>query len=377
MSRTPALLRVSSLLLLSLSIALPSANTEASQWSAWTGDVEPASIDDFQPDIRTPPWFQTWDAWLWTDDNKVIVVQLLGSSVARRMQRNGSARAAIIDLSLVGGAAEREAIHVDRGFDWGKGDWGWNDPALDLYFLDCHVRADGDRWQLAMIKGDVRIEVELEAESELWMPGSGRLSGGDAQGRLVLLPRANFRGTLQTDADAGPSPISGVATLHSTWMDGFPGDVVQQWTRFIAHRADGLSIIAGEVTAPEDSGASGAPWVLVLLNGEVIFSSTDVLFQASGMRADRRGMGTYNLAENLRFAARAGDDTVNITVRNSRQVSVDDLLTKLSPILRAIVARLMAPMDYELEATYEATLRIGGTTAAIAGAGWTTLNFAR
>lgn len=370
----PALITAGVLLLACL---VAPASSSASPWSAWRGESEAPTWADFNPDIQSPPWFQTWDAWLWTDDNRLIVVQFLGSSVARRMQRNGSARAAIVDLSQPGSAADRQATRVDRGFDWDKGDWGWNDPPLDLYFLDSHLQATDEGWSLVMVRRELRIEVALTPESPLWRPGSGQLAGGSAEGRLVMLPRARFTGELQRTAEEGPVAIQGVATLQSTWINGFPGDMVQQWTRFTAHRSDGMTILAGEVTPPDGRAGSGAPWVLLLLDGQVVFQSTDVDLLPSGLQDDRRGVGVYALPSSYRLRARNGRDVVELEVRHARMVLADDLLSKLSPLLRAIVSRVMAPMDYEFEATYEATLSLGGSTAAIAGAGWSTLNFAR
>ena len=375
-SRSPLLLPL--LTLLGVLTLHGAAWGQAFGWAE--GDARNPGPGVLLPEIHSAPWFQTWDLWLWTQDERVVVAQFVTSSAIRRLALKGSARVAIADLRQPGSRALEQVRRGDRGYDGDRGDWAGSENPIRVNFHQSEVRWQGETLHFAMHTRGVTMEVALTPQAPWWWPGHGRLRLREDPSRfaqVLFLPRARFTGTLRMEEGGDTTPISGVALFASTLTNAMPAALGHTWHRFVTMRADGMTLLAGSALVPVDDGFAAQPYVAAFLDGREVFSSTQATLTLGPAQRDRRGSGTYDIPRQLLFSARRGQDELQIVVDVGRMVLAEDLLSKLSPLVRGLLARAMAPMDYEHEATYSARLTIDGHVANIAGAGWLTSNYAR
>jgi hypothetical protein len=126
---------------------------------------------------------------------------------------------------------------------------------------------------------------------------------------------------------------------------------------------------------PDTSGHATLGWLTVSLGNEILFASRDLILKPVDVRNQAIEPSNYPVLFGYRVQARSGADEVELTVTDGHIELRENPLASVSPVLRAVLASALAPMDYELSNRYEATLRIGGAVAAVAGTGWTTLSY--
>jgi hypothetical protein len=350
--------------------------------------AQPATLEDFSPNVRSAPYFETWDVWMWTDDGQFILVQFLTSSFGFGIERQGSARLMLIEAGGSNGMGDNSGVlSGDRGFDWEKGDWNWDaENPLNITFKDCYVRGDGTTFE---IRGRTRssnltVEATLTMDSPMHQPGDGRVEYGwdhhkffDQQG----LPRFNFTGRVNKKPDGQEtdawSDISGVGYAEHTLTNDYPFQVAKSFGGFRALRDDGLSIIWDSVTVPDLYGGRQVPWLLVLLDGQVVFESLDVSMIPATSQTENRDGKTYVVPTSYALSATSGGNSVQVRVSSSVLVSAESPLARMSSLLRSVLGSMMAPYDFELRSPYEAQIRIDGAVAQISGDGWSTFNFTK
>ncbi|MFT4702691.1 MAG: hypothetical protein ACI81R_000377 [Bradymonadia bacterium] len=367
-------------------LATDATAQEAQPIYNWTDEPSrDGDITDWRPNIRDTPYFENWDVWLWADDGTFIVLQFLTSSFGFGIERQGSARLLIVDphAANIHGGPEDGVGWGDRGFNWDNGDWGWEEleGAVDVHWADCYLRGDGTTLDIHM-RGRTRqnwLRVELTADSPVYRPGDGRLNyGWDRRNfyDLQAIPRVSFSGELNQkenrDAEDDWRPISGVGYVEHSLTNAFPFDIAESFFGFRALRADGLSVVLDSVMTPGGFGQTPIPWLLVLLDGEIIFESFDVSIIPNDERREEWGGNSYELPYGYDVEARAGGDLVQLQVYNSELVSADSFLNRVSSFLRAVIRQMMTPYDFELSNEYSARVTIDGTVATVSGRGWTT-----
>lgn len=126
---------------------------------------------------------------------------------------------------------------------------------------------------------------------------------------------------------------------------------------------------------PDTYGHATVGWLTVSLGDELLFASRDLVLKPVDVRNQAIEQSNYPVLFGYRVQARSGTDEVELTVTDGHLELRENPLATVSPMLRAVLASALAPMDYEISNRYEATIRIGGAVSAVAGAGWTTLNY--
>jgi hypothetical protein len=379
------------LLLLASLVALPTEAQEAEPVHGWTDDpAVPAAIAEWRPNIQPELYFENWDFWFWMDDGTFVGVQFVTSSFGFGIERQGSARFLVIEPHAVhrGGDGGEGIALGDRGFNWDNNDWGWEDldDAVDVHWIDCYVRgtAEGLTLYARDRRRRVFLDLQITAESALFRPGDGRMEYGwdrhtfysmQAMPRVRVEGRIN-RKAVREDPDAWVD-VAGVGYVEHSLTNAYPYEVADAFLGFRALRDDGLSILVDSVQLPTARGARAVPWMLVLLDGEVVFESYDVTILQDDVRREEWGGTEYRIPYGYVIDARAGDDRVQIQVGNSELVSADSFLNRISAFLRSVIRTVMSPYDFELSNDYDALVRVDGVTAGVAGRGWTTFNATR
>lgn len=351
-------------------------------WGA--GDPVTPQPPDLNPSPRSAPWFQSWDYLIWTDDHYLLFVQYTISSVGFGLDGKGSARILVVDRAVEDPNASEEAIlRFDRGYDRDRGDYAWDDEGFRLSFQESLLSMEEDgSMRLRAVLPTVRVDARLQPVVPLWSPGRGMIElGWDRRNayRLRTVPHFRAEGTWATrehrDGEFVDRPLTGVGAFQATRSNAFPYDIGQQFTRFHALRDDGLTLSFGDVVAPAGNGGASVAWLLVALDGQPIFESTDVQVQYRGRTEMRLAGTTYPVPSGMVLLARAGDDIVELEVSHTRLVAWDALLSRLSRMIRAVLSRIMAPVDVEHEADYRARLVIDGRSVEVAGRGWSSVSF--
>lgn len=370
-----------------LSGAAASAQTAAPVYGYGDRPALDPELSVFSPDPTEAPWFENWDIWMWTDEGRFVTLQFLTSSFGMGIENQGSARMLSFEPWAVN-PVSRDADGVeraDRGFNGARDDWGWNeDEPLDVWFQDCHIRGDGDTFEIAMRGRDRRLWFEgtFTRIAPLWQPGDGVIEFDyDRHTRysLQVMPRLHFDGRINVQGGRDGEPnwqeVSGVAVLQHSWTNAFPFTVGQRWSRFRAMRPDGLTIHFEELLTPDEFGAEALGWLVVTYGDEVVFESTEAVF--APVAADDMHMGRrhYLVPNAYHILANDGANEVSITVDRSSLVSAEDPLRLLDRMLRAFLSNVMSPFDFELSNHYEATLTIDGQQINVAGAGWSSFGF--
>ncbi len=361
---------------------------EAEPVYGWTdrAPVE-ASAEDWNPDIQPELYFENWDFWFWSDDGTFVALQFANSSLGFGIDRKASARIAVIEPSGFnrGGEAGDGVTLGDRGFDWDNGDWGWEDVdgGFDVHWRDCTLvgTADGIDVYARNRHHTVFLELSIEAEGPLFRPGDGRMEFGwdrHAFYEVQAYPRVRATGRINRKAERAADdnwvPFEGVGYIEHALTNVFPYEIAQSFLGFRALRPDGLSVVVDSLLLPDARGARAVPWVVVLLDGEMIFESYDVSIITTDARTEDWGGTEYEVPYGYQIEARSGADIVRVAVDNSELVSADSFLNRVSGLVRSIIRSVMAPYDFELSNDYNAYLSIGGAEAAVAGRGWTTFN---
>ncbi len=353
---------------------------------AWDDEAPgTAQLGDWRPDVQPAPYFETWDFWFWTDDGEFITLQYVISSLGFGIERQGSVRGTVVAPGAVSlGEVEPGIFRARRGFEWEDGDWSFEPDGFRVDFLDCTIGGDGESFDLRMHDNTIKLEVDMHMQAPLFEPGDGVVRlGWDRRLRyeLDVLPRFSFEGRLSTRRTRSDEEtwrdIRGVGYAEHSRVNGLPVMVGTQWIGFRALRADGLTVIYDDFAVDETYGSGRYPWVLVLLDGEPIFTSTDVQVVQTDVRPDSHPPSTYPVPYAYQVVARSGVDTVTIEVGNTQLVQMDNILSRVSRFVRAVLSSMMNPMDYEFTADYDVWLDIGGHQAAVSGRGWTTANFPR
>lgn len=343
------------------------------------------SVDDWRPTLADAPYFETWDWWYWTDAGEFIYLQFVVSSLGFGIERQGSVRATVIlpgGVSL--GGVEENVFRGRRGFEWEDGDWSFEPEGFRVDFEDCTIGGDGTTFDLRMYDNTVKFEATMTMRSPMFRPGDGVVElGWDRALRFALdvLPRFEFEGRLSTRRTRSEPEtwrdVSGVGYAEHTRTKGLPVMVGTQWIGFRALRPDGLTILYDDHAVADTYGGRRVPWVLVLLDGEPIFYSTDVHVAQTDIRPEQHAPSVYPVPYGYEVVASSGEDFVALSVFNASLVQQDNILSRVSRLVRAVLSGMMNPMDYDFTADYNATLHIGGVDSSVSGRGWSTANFPR
>jgi hypothetical protein len=351
-------------------------------------DEEPlaASIDQLRPDFEEAPYFESWDWWFHTDDGEFVYLQFVISTFGLGIERQGSLRGTAVSPGAVGDEPQGVdgVFRARRGFEWDDGEWTFSDTGFEVTFDDCYMRGDGDTFEVRMYDNTLKFEATVDVDGAMFRPGDGRIElGWDAAQYYDMnaIPRFAFDGRLSTratrSADETWRDVSGVGYFEHTRTNTLPVVVAREWLGFRALRADGLSIVYDDVVMTDDFGGGRMPWLLVMLDGDVIFESYDVVFTPTREIVEANPPSNYVLPVAYEIVARSGADSVAVRVDNAALVTRDSILARVSTMLRAILSQTMNPMDYDYTVDYAAWLDIGGSEAQVAGRGWATFNFPR
>jgi len=349
------------------------------------GPNETGHIDEWRPHLLPSPYFETWDYWLWTDDGIFVHMQFLTSSFGFGIERQGSLRGTTVLPGGISYGGLEEGVHrARRGFQWNLREWSFAPEGFDVQFDDCFMRGDGDHFEVSFLDRTMKVEITFETEAALFRPGSGRIVYGWDRAFIKdysALPRFRFEGRMSVrntrHDDEQWRDIQGVGFAEHTRLNGFPFQFGQMWTGLRILRDDGLTIIYEDVRVPEEYGGETHPWLIVLLDGEIIFESYDVRMVPTRIVQDEAPPSVYHVPHAYVVAAQSGEDWVQIEVENAQLVQKDNILARVSRLLRAVLSSTMNPMDYDMTVDYRAHISIGGDVAEIAGRGWSTLNFTR
>ena len=391
LSRRPARSSVTALALLAcLTLSGTAARAqEAEPVFGWT-DRAPATpdLDEWSPDIQPAPYFETWDLWMWTDEGTFVMVQYLTASFGFGIERNASGRMIVVSPTGFNrdGVAGEGAWFGDRGWEWDSGDWNWEQEALDITFRDCHIRGDGETFEIAM-RGRQRtayLEATITPTEPMFTPGDGRLEFGWDHHRFyeqTTLPRFDFEGRLNVkpnrDAPDDWQPISGVGYAEHTLTNAFPFEVADAFQGFRALRDDGLSIVFDGLSTPPEYGSEQLGWARIALNGEPLFTSYDVAFVPTDVRAHESGAFVYRVPYGFEVRATSGADWMRVVVHTPELVSAESPFARVGAFLRTVLSAMMSPYDFELGVDYDAWIHIDGHTAFVSGRGWSSINFAQ
>ncbi|TVR01296.1 MAG: hypothetical protein EA398_10170 [Deltaproteobacteria bacterium] len=365
---------------------MPVAFAEQVQPVFGWGEGEPVrvALEDLNPQPRSSPWFQSWDHMIWTDDNRVLFIQYTISSVGFGLDGKGSARILVIDRNVADPNTVEDAIlRFDRGYDQDRGDYTWEEEGFTLAFQGSIMRRNADgTMRLEVRLPTVRVDADIDPVVDLWAPGAGRMQlGWDRRNtyRLRTVPHFRARGTWGTrpdrDGEWSDRPFTGVGHFQATWSNAFPYDIGQQFTRFHALREDGLTLSFGDVVAPTGNGGGSTAWLLAAVDGQPVFEAADVQVVYRGRSEQRLSGATYAVPSGFTISASNGRDRVEIDVTFTRMVAWDALLSRLSRMIRAILSRIMAPVDIEHEVDYRARLIIDGHEVTVSGRGWASVSF--
>lgn len=375
--------------LLFLLAALPSAtvHAEAEPVKGW---VEAGSMPLAPSDLK--PWtgggtsFESYDFWIWLDDGRYMKLQYVVTSMRAgffRIERQGSLKAVVAPIGTETNDDTTEGVYrARRGFSGRDGEWTSSDEGLQLVFDDCYLRGDGQTFHLALIDDRVKTELELKLVRPLWRAGDGVTRfGWDGETTMTehILPRFDVTGRLSTRRSKKDNenwqPVSGRGYAEHRRTSAFPSSVGERWAGFRALRDDGLTITMNHLQTPETYGHAAEGWLTVSLGDQLLFASRDLVLQPSEVRNEAIEPSNYPVLLGYRVLAKSGSDEVELTVSDGRIELRENPLASVGSVLRTVLASALAPMDYELSNRYEATLRIGGLTAAVAGSGWTTLGY--
>lgn len=377
-----------SLLLLCLVALAPGrGNAQAEPVHGW---VEKGSAPLVATDLA--PWsgegtsFESYDFWVWLDDGRYMKLQFVVTSMRAgffRIARQGSLKAVVAPIGQLTTDETKDGVfRARRGFSGQDGEWSSSDDSFNLVFDDCYLRGDGQTFQLALIDDRVKTELELKLTRPLWQAGDGVTRfGWDGETTMTehILPRFSVTGrvsTRQSKKDAEQwQAVAGRGYAEHRRTSAFPSSVGERWASFRALREDGLTITMNHLQTPATYGHATEGWLTVSLGDELLFASRDLVLKPVDVRNQAIEPSNYPVLHGYRLLARSGADEVELTVSDGQIVLRENPLASVSPMLRAVLASALAPMDYELSNRYEATLRIGGAVAAVAGAGWTTLSY--
>lgn len=377
-----------SLLLLCIVALMPvRGHTEAEPVRGW---VEAGSIPLLATDLA--PWsgegtsFESYDFWVWLDDGRYMKLQFVVTSMRAgffKIARQGSVKAVVAPIGQTTTDETREGVfRARRGFSGQDGEWSSSDNAFNLVFDDCYLRGDGQTFHLALLDDRVKTELDLTLERPLWQAGDGVTRfgwDGDTTMTEHVLPRFTVSGRLSTRQSRSEpeqwQPVAGRGYAEHRRISSFPSSVGERWTSFRALRDDGLTIAMNHLQTPDTYGHATVGWLTVSLGNEILFASRDLILKPLEVRNQAIDPSNYPVLFGYRVHARSGADEVELTVTDGHIELRENPLASVSPVLRAVLASALAPMDYELSNRYEATLRIGGAVAAVAGTGWTTLSY--
>lgn len=348
---------------------------------------EPADLANWNPDVHPSPWFETWDFWMWADDGTFVFVQFVTSSFGFGIERKASGRMIVVEPGAVSDGSPADGVaFADRGWEWESGDWSWEETPLDLTFRDCHLRGDGETFEIRMRGRDhlATLEVTLHADEPLHRPGDGRLSYGWEQRTFYdqeALPRFRFEGRInrkerRDDPDDWQS-LRGTGYGEHTLTNGQPHQVADAFHAFRALRPDGLSIVFDTVVVPPGFGARTLGWATVALDGQRLLESTEVVFAPSSSFTHEDGAARYVVPTAYEMEAHDGDNWVRVQFFDAELVASESPFARLSAFLRRVLGAMMAPYDFEQSGAYRAWVHIDGQTAFVTGRGWSTSNFTR
>ena len=369
--------------------ALSPARSEA-QAEPVRGWVETGSLPLVATDLA--PWggegtsFESYDFWVWLDDGRYMKLQFVVTSMRAgffKIERQGSLKAVVAPIGQSTTDDTTEGVfRARRGFSGQDGEWSASDDSFNLVFDDCYLRGDGRTFHLALLDDRVKTELELTLSQPLWQAGDGVTRfGWDGETTMTeqILPRFAVTGRLSTRLSKSEPeqwhPVTGRGYAEHRRTSAFPSSVGERWASFRALREDGLTIEMNHLQTPDTYGHATVGWLTVRLGEELLFASRDVVLKPVDVRNEAIETSNYPVLYGYRVLARDGADEVELTVTDGRLELRDSPLASVSPVLRAVLASALAPMDYELSNRYEARLRIGGSIAAVAGAGWTTLSY--
>lgn len=375
-------------LLLAFVTLLPArASADAEPVKGW---IEPGSMPLTPSDLQ--PWsgggtsFESYDFWIWLDDGRYLKLQYVVTSMRAgffRIERQGSLKAVVAPIGAETTDETKEGVfRARRGFSGQDGEWRASEEGLNLVFDDCYLRSDGQTVHLALMDDRVKTELELKLTRPLWRAGDGVTRfGWDGETTMTehILPRFEVTGRVSTrrskkDPESWQS-VTGRGYGEHRRTSAFPSSVGERWAGFRALRDDGLTITMNHLQTPDTYGHATEGWLTVSLGDQVLFASRDLVLQPLDVRNQKIEPSNYPVLYGYRVVARSGADEVQLTVTDGHLQLRENPLASVSPVLRAVLASALAPMDYELSNRYDATLRIGGATASVAGSGWTTLSY--
>lgn len=375
------------LLLVSLCLLPVAAHADAEPVRGWVeAGSEPVKPTDLNPWSGGGTSFESYDFWVWLDDGRYMKLQYVVTSMRAgffRIERQGSLKAVVAPLGLETTDEVKENVfRARRGFSGQDGEWSSDADAFQLVFDDCYLRGDGETFHLALMDDRVKTELELRMVRPPWRAGDGVTRfGWDGETTVSeqVLPRFEVTGRLSTrrsrkEPEAWQS-VTGRGYAEHRRTSTFPSGVGERWAGFRALRDDGLTITMNHLQSPEAYGRATEGWLTVSLGEEILFASRDIVLLPLDVRSQKIEPSNYPVLHGYKVVAKQGADEVELTVTDGRIQLRENPLASVSPVLRTVLASALAPMDYELSNRYEATLRIGGIAAAVAGTGWTTLSY--
>ena len=384
---TLSLRAVVSLLLSLLALVPARGQAQAEPVRGW---VENGSVPLVATDLA--PWsgegtsFESYDFWVWLDDGRYMKLQYVVTSMRAgffSIERQGSLKAVVAPIGQSTNDDTTDGVfRARRGFSGQDGEWSSSDDAFDLVFDDCYLRGDGRTFHLALLDDRVKTELDLTLDRPLWQAGDGVTRfgwDGDTTMTEHILPRFSVTGRLSTrKSKKDPEQwqaIAGRGYAEHRRTSSFPSSIGERWTGFRALREDGLTITMNHLQTPDTYGHATEGWLTVSLGDQLLFASRDLVLKPVDLRNQAIEQSNYPVLFGYRVHARSGNDEVDLTVTDGQLELRENPLASVSPMLRAVLASALAPMDYELSNRYDATIRIGGAVAAVAGTGWTTLSF--
>ena len=389
--RAQCLLRSLVLMICGVTFAFASPSLANAQdvepFHGWADNpAEPAQISDLNVQFEATPYFDTWDYWIWLDNDDFLFVQFVVSSFGFGIERQGSVKAVYVRDGYSSDAHGRNTEGVyraRRGFEY-QTEWTYDADGFDVQYDDCEMSWDGEVFSLVLHDRTLSVDLELTPQSDLFRPGDGRVEVGWDRHYyydLTVLPRFDVEGQVRARITRNDEevwePVSGVGYAEHSRINNFPFQIGRVFRGFRALRPDGLTLVYDDVIAQDGHDPGSAPWALVLLDGEEIFSATNVTVTPLESVSDEVSGHTYTLPHTYEVYAESGSDWVRFVVTTHGLVSRENPLAVVGNIVRAVLAQQMIPQDYEFTVDYDAWVHIDGQTAFVSGGGWQTFNYVR
>jgi hypothetical protein len=326
---------------------------------AFDGTSRAAKVEDFSPRIdKTENSSNKFYGEQYSFDTRLdgdanfwfqIVISNMGLS-------NGKA-GLLVDFKPDG----KKKIKARTSLERAQWSYDTSGGTLTLKLGDSTFSGDGKQWKGHFVTDQFDADFTVTNAVAAYRPGGGAVyygAGNDYYYDItVLTPRGRFEADVTLKETGEKVHLAGTAYGDHSVMNLSPNFQAKRWARFRTIGSSTTVIVSLFETAPEYQG-KWVGWIMVVSDKGIVGCGVNPKVEVSDFDTDEKS--GYSVPRVLVMSEASGLEGFQGAIQGTKRTARKDKLADLSAVERAVVSKLVQPIEFKYSASYELKFTAGG-----------------